>query len=118
MEYVILILVVGVLGIWLGWKSHEHFMITVIKEHPEIMEAACKAARDDKFDPEISIIMDNGDTIVTDGVEIMVEKVNGMLYAYTKENNQFIAQGDTIESLLKSAHTRFPGKTFFGDLPE
>ena len=121
MDFIILLglfLAVVIFGIYLGWKSHEHFMINVIKDHPEIMEAACRAARDGTFEDEVTVTLDDGQEITASGIELMIEKVNGMLYAYSKDNNQFVAQGETMESLLKSAHDRFPGKIFFGDLPE
>ena len=60
----------------------------------------------------------NGETVKTKGVELEIEHVDGHFYAYAKINNQFIAQGETLEKLLETAHKRFPGKVFFGDLPE
>lgn len=105
-------------GFYAGWKAHEHFMTVVIKYTPEIMEAACKAAREEMATGQVTIETDDGKTITADGTELAIEKVKGVLYAYTKSENKFIAQGETIEELLKSAHERFPGKTFFGDLPE
>lgn len=122
MELLIIVIVAVLFGIYVGWKSHEHFMITVIKVSPEIMEAACKAAREELElvgdVQEITIKTESGITIATTGTELDIEKVKGVLYAYSKADNKFIAQGETIEELLKTAHARYPGKTFFGDLPE
>jgi hypothetical protein len=122
MEILIIVILAVLAGIYVGWKSHEHFMITVIKVSPEIMEAACKAAREeldiDQGDEEVTIEMDDGHTITTTGTELAIEQVKGVLYAYSKSDHKFIAQGNTIEELLNSAHARFPGKTFFGNLPE
>jgi Mg2+/Co2+ transporter CorC len=118
MEEFIIIAVVLLVGIYAGWKAHEHFMVMVIKNNPEIMEEACRVARQEGSQEEITIETDDGNSITTKGVELAIEQVNGVMYAYSKATNQFIAQGETIEALLKSAHTRFPGKTFFGDLPE
>ena len=115
--FIIIVAVIALLaGIYIGWKCQEHFMITVIKVSPELMEAACKAARAELDD--VTIETDDGEVISTTGTELAIERVRGVMYAYTKVDNKFIAQGETIEALLKSAHERFPGKTFFGNLPE
>jgi hypothetical protein len=116
MEELIILGVVLFVGILAGWKAHEYFILGVIKAHPEILEEACRIARADKS--EVTIETSDGKSITTTGVELFIEKVNGHLYAYSKATNQFIAQGDTLEALLESAHSRFPGKTFFGDIPE
>jgi hypothetical protein len=118
MEELILYGIILVVGMFAGWKAHEYFMIGVIKMHPEIIEEACRVAREGKDTQEVTIETDDGKSITTTGVELFIEKVNGHLYAYSKTSNQFIAQGDTLDALLESAHTRFPGKTFFGTIPE
>lgn len=41
-----------------------------------------------------------------------IEHVNGMLYLYNKETNDFIAQGMTFEELNENAKKRFPEKLF------
>lgn len=50
-------------------------------------------------------------------VELEIERVGEHLYAYTKDSNQFIAQGPNLKHLLEEAHKRFPGKVFFGNIP-
>ncbi len=114
----LLLVIVFFLGCYLGWKVQEMFFIHVIKSNPEIIEEALRVAKRDKLEQEsIELETDDGKIIKTKGVELAIEVVGGVLYAYSKATNQFIAQGDTIEDLLKVAHTRFPGQTFFGDLP-
>lgn len=41
-----------------------------------------------------------------------IEHVNGMLYLYNKETNDFIAQGKSFEELNENAKKRFPEKLF------
>jgi hypothetical protein len=41
-----------------------------------------------------------------------IEHVNGMLYLYNKETNDFIAQGKDFEELNENAKKRFPEKLF------
>jgi hypothetical protein len=121
MELLIIGIIALLIGVYVGWKCHEHFMITVIKVSPEIMEAACKAAREElqySDQEEITIKTTSGTTVTTIGTELDIEKVKGVLYAYSKADNKFIAQGETIDDLLRTAHARYPGKTFFGNLPE
>lgn len=47
-----------------------------------------------------------------DLIQILVEKHHNHLYIYNKENNQFMAQGSTMEELNKALESRFPGKKF------
>jgi hypothetical protein len=119
MEDAILIFLVLILGIVVGWKVHEAIIVYAIKHDPESIEEALRIAKQElnSGDEEISIETSDGRTVNTKGVELAIEHVNGHLYAYAKSNNQFIAQGETLELLLESAHKRFPGKVFFGDVP-
>lgn len=41
-----------------------------------------------------------------------IEHVNGMLYLYNKETNDFIAQGKDFDELNENAKRRFPEKLF------
>ena len=48
----------------------------------------------------------------SDKIQIVVEKHKDSLYIYNKENNQFMAQGCTMEELNDALESRFPGKKF------
>ena len=74
--------------------------------------------KQDDADAEVTITTDDGQTITAQGVELDIEMVKGVLYAYIKGNGQFVAQASTLEDLMAAAHKRFPGKTFVGTLPE
>jgi hypothetical protein len=45
-------------------------------------------------------------------VPARIEDVNGMLFLYNKETEEFLAQGKTFEELNRSAKDRFPNKLF------
>ena len=57
------------------------------------------------------------ETAKATGTELVIERVNETLYAYVKDTDQFIAQGPNLQELLEIAHSRFPGKVFFGNIP-
>jgi hypothetical protein len=119
----ILLIVIFGIGFYCGWKVNEKFFVHIIKTDPESIEEACRIARrnlaeDQLGQSEVELETEDGKLVKTRGVELAIEMVGGVMYAYSKATNQFIAQGNTIEDLLKIAHKRFPGQTFFGDLPE
>jgi hypothetical protein len=115
------LIIVAVFATWIGWRVHEAFIIHIIRTNPKILEELAKVVeqhQDELGTEDITLVNTEGEKLETKGVELAVERVGNTLYAYAKATNQFIAQGDDIEALMKSAHKRFPGKTFFGELPE
>lgn len=52
-------------------------------------------------------------TTPTDAILLSVEETVGMVYLFKAEDNRFVAQGPTIETALKAAAERFPGKKFW-----
>jgi hypothetical protein len=50
------------------------------------------------------------------GTEMSIERVGDMLYAYSKETNQFLGQAPDLNTLLENIQKRFPGKEFFGTI--
>lgn len=117
------LLIIFVLGFYCGWKLNEKFFVHIIKTDPEAIEEACRIAKRNRAEDllgetEVEMETEDGKLVKTKGVELAIEAVGDVLYAYSKATNQFIAQGNTIEELLKIAHKRFPGQTFFGDLPD
>lgn len=45
-------------------------------------------------------------------IRITIEKHNGRFFVYGKDDNVFMALGDTIEELEEALSTRYPGKRF------
>jgi hypothetical protein len=112
-----IVLLAFLAGCYLGWRVHETFIIHIIKTDPKTIEEALAIARKGSEEQEVTLQTEDGESVTTKAVELDIEMVKGVLYAYAKANNQFIAQGESIEDLLKMAHARFPGKNFFGNLP-
>jgi hypothetical protein len=45
-------------------------------------------------------------------VELVVEKHQDTLYCYKKENDEFVAQGKTLEDILEICRKKFPKDSF------
>jgi len=43
------------------------------------------------------------------------EEINGIFYLWNKKNNDFLAQGNTIEKAIEAMIERFPDKVFRSD---
>ena len=46
-------------------------------------------------------------------VPVVVERENGSIYCYAKEDHQFICQGANLDEIRKAFELRFPEKTAF-----
>ena len=46
---------------------------------------------------------------------VIVERMNGMIFCYSKENNQFICQGSTLTEIRAAFKARFPDRTAYLD---
>ena len=46
---------------------------------------------------------------------VTVERENGVLFCYNKEDNQFICQGSTLEEIRAAFKSRFPDRTAYLD---
>lgn len=103
MEF-ILILVLLVLAFYLGWKCHEWFMFEALQDSPEIFEKAIAAAK--RYGGQ------EDDIKAEELVEMEIEVVNGVVYAYNKVNGQFLAQASTVTLAAIAASKRFPGVAF------
>ncbi len=91
MEFLILLgaLVVGFIA---GWNGRErHAMNTIHKILEEAEEAEESAEQPERM---------------------RLERHGEVIYAFTVENDTFIAQGTTLEELDSAIQKRFPGKKF------
>jgi hypothetical protein len=50
------------------------------------------------------------------GDELRIERVGNELYAYTVKDDEFIAQGPDLTTVLELAHKRYPNRSFFGTI--
>jgi hypothetical protein len=46
---------------------------------------------------------------------VTVERENGVLFCYSKDDNQFICQGATLEEIREAFKARFPDRTAYLD---
>jgi hypothetical protein len=112
MEELINYTIVAVIAFWIGWRVRTAIILAKMSLQPEKMIKLLeqvKAINDKELDSDSGIEQISSD-------ELRIERVGEQLYAYTKHNNEFIAQGNDLESVLNSAHRRFPDRTFFGTI--
>ena len=111
----ILILIVAVVAFVVGWNLRGIIIMARLASDPEAMMETLrkiKEINDAQSDDELKEVIKRNEA-----TELAIERVNNHLYAYTKDTNQFIAQGTDLKALLEEAHKRFPGKVFFGNIP-
>ena len=46
---------------------------------------------------------------------VIVERMNGVIFCYSKEDNQFICQGSTLTEIRAAFKARFPDRTAYLD---
>ena len=111
--YIFILLIVAC-ALYIGWSLRGVSFMLKIGSNPDYYINILQKIKElnEQEDSELP------DEVKSKGTELLIERVNDMLYAYAKETNQFIAQGRDLKSLLETAHDRFPGKIFFGEIPE
>lgn len=108
MDY-ILILVFVCLAFYAGWHLRAIAILYKISQHPEHMIKMLEQVK--KLNEEEAVQIAQG--IPQDAVEMKIEQVNGMVYAYDKTTGEFLAQAQNIYQVALLAADRFPGKTFW-----
>ena len=111
MEYLSYILLFG-LAFYLGFKFNEKIMYLTFSKM--LKDAGISNKELDKFinhwAPELGIESEADND--GDRIEIKVERHGEVLYAFRKDNNQFLAQGADIEALTKIVAERFSNVNF------
>jgi division protein CdvB (Snf7/Vps24/ESCRT-III family) len=108
MDY-ILTLVLVVLAFYAGWHLRAVTMLFKISENPEHMIRLLEQVK--KLNDEAKAQTEHG--VPEDAVEMDIEQVNGVVYAYDKTTGEFLAQAQNIYQAATLAAKRFPGKTFW-----
>lgn len=111
MEDLLTYIILAVGGIWLGWHLRAIVFMAAISDNPKKFIDMLQKVADINAKEESLLDADNKGT-----TELDIERVGGTLYAYSKDTNQFVAQGPDLRTLLESAHKRFPNKEFFGEI--
>jgi hypothetical protein len=99
-------IIVG-LCIWVGWHLRGIMLIRNILRNPDGMI---------KLINEVKAIDQRDDTATgKEGARrIRVEKHGEELYLFAEDNDEFLAQGPTLEVALERIEKRFPGDSFRG----
>ena len=96
------------LAFWAGWNIRGILILARLGSNPEHFIKILEQIKEINVKEE-----QNQDP---DATELRIERVGNLLYAYRKEDNQFVAQGANLAELLESAAKRFPNNKFFGDI--
>ena len=108
MDFLTIALIVAV-ALWVGWHLRGITLLSRFGSDPQHFIDILEKIK------EINQLEAEG-KLVTDGTELSVERVGNVLYAYSKDSGQFIAQGPDLTTLLNEAHARFPDRKFFGEI--
>jgi hypothetical protein len=104
-------LVIVALGFWAGWISRGVTILSRLGSDPEhfikILQEIKKINQKEKTVEEEKV----------NGTELKIERHGDTLYAFIKDTDQFVAQGPDLSSLIEQAQKRFPGRKFFGLIP-
>lgn len=115
-ELIILVAVAAIVGFFVGYHMRAIMLIKGMSEDPDhfirLLEQVKKI--NDEHDEEMAKL--RGTQPTASGTELAIERVGNMFYAYTKDTNQFIAQGNSIDALMDQAKQRHPDRKFFGTI--
>lgn len=95
MEFLILFGALMV-GIYVGWEAREQWAIRQVRRLLDSGELFTEAETGEE----------------EERTKMRLEKHSDLLYAFTVEDDNFIAQGKDLEELDKAIQARFPGKKF------
>lgn len=112
-EIIIIVAVAAVIGYFVGYHMRAIMLIKGMSEDPDhfirLLEQVKKI--NNEHDEEMAKLTES-----VEGTELTIEHVGSMFYAYTKDTNQFIAQGASIDALMDQAKLRHPDRKFFGTI--
>jgi hypothetical protein len=99
--------IVFLVGWYMGFHYHRTNILSRMAEEPEVMIRVLQKIA------EINKHIPNDVELGEDAVVVRAEHVNGMVYAYADDTNQFLGQGADEAAALEEAKKRFPGKSFW-----
>jgi hypothetical protein len=106
------ILIVVGLAFYLGWFLRGVIVLSNLSEDPDkvikILEKIKKIneAEEAGFDSKDAASL-------AKGIKVRAEVIGDIFYLYTLEDDQFVAQGKSMEDAFKTAQKRFPGKSIW-----
>lgn len=88
----------GEIIVLIMWSGFWFFMGFLYREHLAMRK--------------INTMISHMEEITSSVIRIRIEYVNGMLYIYNMETNEFMAQGNTRQQLEQNLKVRFPDTQF------
>lgn len=114
MEITMDFIVYGILvfiAFYAGWHLRGIALIAKLSMDPESVIRTLEQVK------RINEAEARGETDI-DGTEIRIEQVNDTVYAYNVADGTFLAQGTTLDEVLKAVSTRFPNQKFWHNTNE
>lgn len=93
MEYLLAIVVSVIVGFSIGWRSREQYAKYIVSEY--------LTQQDSDTDEDTREL-----------VHITIETHNGVMYVYSTDKHEFMAQGATKEELEANLSARYPDTRF------
>lgn len=113
MDSLILYIIIAAAAFWAGWHIRTVLILAHLAAQPEKMIKILEQIRNINEREAAGVSTELKEQT---GDELRIERVGEVLYAYTKQNDEFIAQGPDLASLLSTAHARYPNRVFFGTI--
>lgn len=90
---IVVLLIVAVMFFFAGWHSREAYAMFIVKRLLQEAEDKQEAEEEPRQ-------------------KMVLEKHGEVIYAYTEENHEFMAQGKDLYELDTAIQARYPGKKF------
>lgn len=101
------ILIIFITGFILGWLSHARSIFQKIFDNPDRMIHLLEKYKEAKEEAE-------EESLPVKMTEVRVEKIGEQFYLYTTKDNEFLAQGISLEAALEAVKQRYPNRIFRG----
>jgi hypothetical protein len=112
-DLIIIAVVAAIIGYFVGYHMRAIMLIKGMSDDPDhfikMLEQVKKI--NSEYDSDKALLEQS-----VDGTELSIERDGNMFYAYTKDTNQFIAQGASMDALMEQAKLRHPDRKFFGTI--
>ena len=106
MENLFELLIAGAVGYFIGsWVKEQIMLVRMVRNAKDIIEYLKHAQQ----------VMEEveADGVPEDAIEVKIEQVNDLVYAYNKITGEFLAQAHSLHQVMTLAAKRYPGKKFW-----
>jgi uncharacterized membrane protein YkoI len=106
MENLFELLIAGAVGYYIGsWVKEQLMLLNMVRNARETIKYLEHAER------VMAEVEANG--VPEDAIEVKIEQVNDLVYAYNKLTGEFLAQAQSLHQVMSEAAKRYPGKKFW-----